>query len=781
MKQRRETIDLNGLWQVEESREADDMPSSYGHSVTIPGWVSFAQPPFPDAGVFASHDYQWNFMVFNKQEQGALSLPIDEEALADPVGISRQSRNYFWYRRTFQAPAAREHAFLLVRKAQFGSKIWVNGQAVGESYSCMTAGKYDITGAIRWADDNEVIIRVGAHPKVLPKEEAFINHDFEKESWMPGLWDTVELFCFDGPAVSMVKTAACIDPKQVTVEVTLANTAPLDVTLTLNHTARDKNGKILGSGSRTLTVPGADAPCSRAEEAAAVRAAVSGNTLIPVKAGTSVVTMVIDVPDAELWTPEHPVLYDLVTETDGDSCVTRIGIREFRFDTPTRSAYLNRKKIFLRGGLAAFGRLSEDSACGDLPWRDDWVRKALGERARSMNWNCIKLCIHAVPERWLQIADEEGMLLFSEFPLWTLRPNFFMGYTKDYVGPEMVRKEMRPWVLDQLNHPSIIYYNGCLETYLPWTTDVIKEVRRIDISNRPWTNSWNTPIDDDDPIEDHEYEYHTTGLPGYPVFDFASLESRGGFERQAHGEIPSSHPAVISEYGWLFLSRDGEPTPLTGRVYRDIDFPTDTPDERFKTHAYLHAGLTEYWRAFRHYAGIIQISYLSWSDPGKCSAGYLSDLENLEFHPYFEEYVKDAFSPLGVYLNFWHKEIKFGGKTKNWTDPDEQILWTMICNDDGGKRTGELVLTLEKEEEDNTPDAEGRIYHSGDIIELARTAFEVGPVGQRTIRSDVKVPHAPGKWTLKATLIKEDGTTVTSRRWVTLKERGKKAEESKMW
>ncbi len=51
----------------------------------------------------------------------------------------------------------------------------------------------------------------------------------------------------------------------------------------------------------------------------------------------------------KLWTPETPFLYVLETSTGGDSASTRFGMREFRFDTATRRAYLNGKVYFLRG------------------------------------------------------------------------------------------------------------------------------------------------------------------------------------------------------------------------------------------------------------------------------------------------------------------------------------------------------------------------------------------------------------------------------------------------
>src|SRR2546422_5330785 len=36
---------------------------------------------------------------------------------------------------------------------------------------------------------------------------------------------------------------------------------------------------------------------------------------------------------------------------------------------------------------------------------------------------------------------------------------------------------------------------------------IIPAVRGLDLSNRPWENSYNSPVGADDPVEDHPYEF----------------------------------------------------------------------------------------------------------------------------------------------------------------------------------------------------------------------------------------------------------------------------------
>ena len=79
-----------------------------------------------------------------------------------------QDRDYFWYRKTFRAPAKRDLAWLKINKAQFGTAVWLNGQKLGEDAGCFTASFTPLDQAIRWGEQNTLVVRIGAHPAVLP-------------------------------------------------------------------------------------------------------------------------------------------------------------------------------------------------------------------------------------------------------------------------------------------------------------------------------------------------------------------------------------------------------------------------------------------------------------------------------------------------------------------------------------------------------------------------------------------------------------------------------------
>ena len=126
---------------------------------------------------------------------------------------------------------------------------------------------------------------------------------------------------------------------------------------------------------------------------------------------TKLVKQNLLIPNAHLWSPEDPFLYRVVTTTTGDGTTTQFGMREFHFDTTTQRAYLNGRPYLLRGSNITAHRFFEDPEVGTLPWNEPWQHRLLVEIPKQMHWNTFRFCIGPVPDRWLEIADETGLLI----------------------------------------------------------------------------------------------------------------------------------------------------------------------------------------------------------------------------------------------------------------------------------------------------------------------------------------------------------------------------------
>ena len=709
----RQTLSLDGKWQIEESVSANDRPPAFKHTAPVPGMVNLAQPPFAGVDQFDSQE-----LVANRIRQKRLP----ESARIQTAGVARQERNYFWYHKTFEAPAPRAAALLRINKTQFGTAVWLNGKLLGEYPGCFSASSFALTDAIRWKGKNELVVRIGAHPAVLPVTYP-TGTDFEKLKWTPGIYDSVSVSFCDNPVIESIQVAPRIDTSEIVVQTRLKNYGPACSALVAQRVKPWKSGR---------------------------QVAQAEPLKVELQAGEEkVLTQTLAIPNARLWSPEEPFLYVLETRTGGDSRTTRFGMREFRSDAKTKRFYLNGKVYYLRGSNITLHRFFEDPNCGHLPWDESWVRKLLIELPHKMHWNSFRFCIGPVPDRWLEIADEAGLLIQNEFFIWTGAPSWDRNYARHWDVDEMVR-QYGDWMRDGWNHPSVAIWDANNETSDPVFGDkIIPAVRPLDLSNRPWENSYNPPAGEDDPVEYHPYLYQQTAAGNEIKFRLSDLEQMQG--KPSAGYLPKeAHPILINEYGWVWLNRDGSPTLLTETLYPRLLGTNATATERFAWNAYVLAAKTEYWRAYRECAGILHFVYLTCSYPGVFTSDNFQNVKKLKLEPHFADYVSEAFKPLGVYVNFFQPTLKAGV---------ERSFSIKMVNDEAKPVEGELVLSLETE--------------GGRELVNSTRRFKLTALGDATLQVSLAVPAAAGKCVLKAAA-RPDGVGKSSatlcRRWVTLEQ-----------
>jgi beta-galactosidase len=702
----RVTLSLNGSWQVEESLAAGDVPGDFRHTVQVPGLVHNARPAFPNVDSFDSPE-----LISNRIRSNLLP----ESARATSAGVARQNRNYFWYRRTFSVSARKAVAILRINKAQFGTAVWMNGKKVGEYPGCFSASYHNVTEAIRWNGDNTLVVRVGAHPGVLPSSYP-AGTDFEKLKWTPGIYDDVSLLFSDNPVIETLQVAPRLQTSEIIVQTKVRNHGPAGVFTVTHQVTAWNDRRVVARGAPEKVSLGAG------EE--------------------RVLSQTIRISNPILWTPETPFLYLLDTTTEGDRATTRFGMREFRCDTVTRRALLNGRAYFLRGSNITLHRFFEDPLSGSLPWDEKWVRRLLVDIPRKMHWNSFRFCIGPVPDKWLDIADEAGLLIQNEFFIWTGAPDWDPNYSRKWDPDEMVR-QFGDWLRDNWNHPSVAIWDANNETQDPiFGEKVIPAVRPLDLSNRPWENSYNPPVGPDDPVEEHPYLFQVTAMDdgNFQMSDLEKMFTDGT------GPLPRDDRAkIINEYGWLWLNRDGSPTLLTQRLYPKLLGSVSTAEDRFAMNAYLLAGKTEFWRALRRYAGVLHFVYLTCSYAGDYTSDHFLDVQNLQLEPHFADYVADAFKPVGVYINFWHPTLVAGASRQ---------FPVVVINDQSDPAKGRLALSLESLD--------------GQEVGRADQVFTLEGGGREIYLLTLQLPNAAGKYLLRASARPEgsgsQNATVSRRR-----------------
>jgi len=660
---------LDGTWEVAEGG-MDVMPTAFDHEVPVPGLLDMATPAFAE------------------------------------VGTKSDKRQAFWYRRKFTVerpvPAI---AMLKINKAKYGTKVWLNGQLVGEHLPCFTPALLDVKPYLKGkGQSNELIVRVGADRECLPEGQPG-GWDFEKYLYIPGIYDSVGLILTGAPYIVNVQTAPDIVAGQVRVVTELQSPSPVSGGSVAYRIRQVRTEQLSGS------------------------AVEAGLTLAAGQ--TKKLDVTIPIQHCRLWSPEDPFLYELEIDTGADVYRTRFGMRTFRFDRETGRAILNDQPYIMLGTNVCAYRFFEDAERGDKPWRAEWVRR-LHQKFKGMHWNSMRYCIGFPPEIWYDIADEEGFLIQDEFPIWLL------GEAPEKPMAEKIIPEYTEWMRERWNHPCVVIWDAQNESVTPETGKALQAVRGLDLSNRPWENGWAEPQSPTDCVEAHPYLFSALFNPSWGRGGFTDLKDLVNVSpvpnlRDAQRKLDV--PILINEYAWLWLNRDGTPTCLTANVYEKLLGADSTTEQRRLLYARYLAALTEFWRGGRKCAGVLHFCGLGYSRPGDkprpeggATSDHFIDLEKLTFEPNFERYVRDAFAPVGVMIDYWGQELTAGA---------EHEFNVVVINDSQDNETGSVRLELIRNDR---------------ATAVQTQMFTLAALGRRELSFKLALPAEVGRYTLKATL-----------------------------
>lgn len=705
----RKILRLDGKWQITEGG-MDESPRAFDSIVPVPGLVDLATPAFAE------------------------------------VGLNSPRREAFWYRRAFRVTGEIPPvAVLKVHKAAYGTRVIVNGHFAGEHLPCFTPGWFDVRPHLK-RGTNEIIIRVGAWRESVPRSVAD-GFDFEKIRYSPGIYDSVELVLTGTPHVVRVQTVPDIESQSVRVVALLRHAGSEAGMGAVRFFVRESRSRRV-AGTAELTevdfAPGAERE----------------------------VDVSIALQDCRLWSPEDPFLYDLEVSTIADSFETRFGMRSFRFDRVSGFGVLNGKRYPLRGSNTCLFRFFEDTECGDKPWDAKWVRR-LHRRVREMNWNSLRYCIGFPPEAWYRIADEEGILIQDEFPIW-----YVNRWPAELKSDQLVR-EFTEWMQERWNHPSVVIWDAQNETESDVTGEAIRAVRNLDLSNRPWDNGWGHYREETDVYEAHPY----AGIGGtLDMADFANRPPKPGLEGSlTNNTAPyGGGPVIINEYAWLWLNRNGSPTKGTEALYASLLGPNASVEHLRYTRARLFAAKTEFWRSHQQVAGIQHFCLLGFSRPrqgtepdaahpelmhgsqgeiigliarstAKPAAPHLladaygntegmtSDdlvhVEKVRIEPIFQRFVRDAFDPVGVMIDWWG-DLQFASRDSRRPAP------IAVINDLPDEVRGELLLRILPNTQVVPPLRAGKI--------VTRVPLHVSPHGRKVLQIFWTTPARPGAYHLVA-------------------------------
>ncbi|MDL4818462.1 AbfB domain-containing protein [Actinomadura opuntiae] len=364
------TPPLTTPWTSQVSR-TDPLPEYPRPQLTRPDWQSL--------------NGQWQFAATeaitsppvgqNLAETVLVPYPI-ESALS---GIMRHENN-MWYRRTFTVPAAwsGKRIQLNFGAVTWRANVWVNGVDVGTHSGGYDAFSFDITDALH-SGDNEIIVGVyspvDAAGNPIGKQRLNPSGIFYTAS--SGIWQTVWL-----------------EPT------TPAHITRLDTTPDVPARALDVVAHVGGGNAQNV----------HAE-------VIAGGKVVGSADGSPGSHLRIPVPNAHLWSPDDPYLYDLrvsLTGTGGGDVVGGyVGMRSIGKAVVggVLRPVINGKFVFQMGTLdqgywpdGIYTAPTDDALKFDL------------QQEKALGFNMVRKHIKVEPARWFYWADKLGLMVWQDMP-----------------------------------------------------------------------------------------------------------------------------------------------------------------------------------------------------------------------------------------------------------------------------------------------------------------------------------------------------------------------------
>lgn len=272
------------------------------------------------------------------------------------------------------------------------------------------------------------------------------------------------------------------------------------------------------------------------------------------------------------------------------------------------------------------------------------------------------------------------------------------------------------------------------ETTSPETSAAVALVRGLDLSHRPWDNSYMPPALSGDSLELHPYHFQN------PQFKLGDLVESSPDPQSSPAPGHAHHAVIINEYGWLWLNRDGTPTTLTRELYENLLGKDATTPQRRQLYARYTAAETEFWRCHRKVAAVLHFTTLGYSRPDGQTSDHWLDVGRLEWEPEFVRHVRDSFAPVGLMIDAWNSAYPAGQNLK---------VPVLVINDLDQPWRGAVHL---------------RLLHEGSpVLELSQEA-QLAALGGTKLVYALSIPTELGPYQWEATLTGPDGERVHSLR-----------------
>ncbi len=334
------------------------------------------------------------------------------------------------------------------------------------------------------------------------------------------------------------------------------------------------------TGTAQVAVALAGAPAETSRGTISVRLEQNGQrvveTQLALTAGQRAYIVSIHVDAPQLWSLELPALYtatvQLSTENMADETVTRFGFREIT--TRDGRLILNGEPIYLLSALDQDLFPNTIALAPSVEYlRDQFVK------AKELGLNCLRCHIKPPDPRYLDLADEMGLLIWAEIPSWrTFSPKPTAHLDAFRVGEpirQRVEQTLEEMIRRDFNHPSLIIWTIVNEdwgTSLPlraddraWVRGMYQRCKQLDptrlvVDNSACMHAWGPNIHVQSDLDDfHVYMNIPDNADAWEQA-MAQFALRPAWTYSQHGdaERTGQEPLILSEFGnWGLPSLEG--------------------------------------------------------------------------------------------------------------------------------------------------------------------------------------------------------------------------------
>ncbi|MBE8712575.1 glycoside hydrolase family 2 protein [Sphingobacterium hungaricum] len=421
---------------------------------------------YPRPQLVRSNNWQnlngsWSYAITSKNAtavptkwDGNILVPFAVESALSGVGKRINKDEYLWYNNTIELSKdiKRKKVILHFGAVDWQSEIYVNGKLVGEHEGGFDPFSVDITSALVKGNKQTIAVRVWdpTSDGPQPRGKQINNPHGIWYTPVSGIWQTVWVESVPETFIENTKQTPDIDKGVLNFSANVQNALPGDQ---IHVTAFDGTTKI-----------------------SEVSSDVDGD-------------LTLSVPNAELWSPTNPKLYDLTVKVlrkgkvvdEAKSYFAMRKISMGKDKNGIQRMLLNNEFVFHYGPL-------------DQGWWPDGLHTAPSDEAlifdiiktKEMGFNMIRKHIKVEPARWYRHCDSLGILVWQDMPsgdlgdnVWDMQPGKFSGGKLDKDrSPESEAYYKKEWksIMDALhNFPSIVIWVPFNEAWGQFKTKEITE------------------------------------------------------------------------------------------------------------------------------------------------------------------------------------------------------------------------------------------------------------------------------------------------------------------